>query len=127
MCKHTSLLIGILLVIGLYAVPTVDQLVVHTHQPLEVLHSLHTEFIGSIFITDYDCSRVHLECGYSPHVIDTFFNCLVQGKCLVGTNNKYHHLACIHYGADTNSQCFLRNLGQVISKEACICHNCVFG
>ena len=68
------------------------EFVVDVHESFEIFHGFHFQFHRSILVTYEDCALVLLEGGYSPHVVHTLLDCLVEGERFVHTGDYDHHL-----------------------------------
>lgn len=88
---------------------------------LEVLVGADFEFVAGGFVGDDDGGGVEVEGADGPHLVDAFFDAVLQCACFVVAVDKYQYLFGIHYGADADSQCSLGNLCDIIVKEAAVC------
>jgi len=70
--------------------------------------------------THADSPRVQLQRGHRPHVVHAVLDALGQRARLAGPGDDHHHLACIHDGADADSERHLGHGADVVVEEAAV-------
>ena len=78
------------------------------------------QFCAGWFVADDDAVGVHLDSADGPHVIDTFFYCVLQGAGFAMAVAEDEYLTGCHDGANADSEGLLRHLGDVVVEEAAV-------
>lgn len=87
---------------------------------LEVFIGVDLELATGSLIGNDDSMGVHLQAADGPHMVDGFFDTVLQGTGLIMAVDHDHDLLGIHDSADANGQCGLGDFIDIVIKETTI-------